>query len=766
MSDSSSNTRLSLRDALLRWTRDHTTGAVLAVVAIAIALLAQISLIGGWHLGMAEPRIQIAPVNASVANLPNEPEQLVYSFNGGQAVSATRTINIPTDRVLGVRLTLNQIPAATRLNLGWVGTRDRRRPTNLSVSLPPSAEPRTLDIPLRGHSEWRDNVTQFAILFAAPAGASPITLSKAEWIVATPVSAVAHTLRRWTFADNIVPVESSFVRVLPFVAFVCLAAVLVFAALAWFRRDAPDRKRNGLIGALWVLLGISTLLALFATSKIHLSMASGVSLLVAAAFAAALFGPRSKALSTLMGGYAIDACAALLAAAAVAMGGWQFAWVPVVILFALLARRFPSSVSSVRALLFWLPLLAIGGVTQATAAQRLTLPDVALRDPSNALASLALLSAPFIAALCAFVLCVFFLPSSARKSRDKFAALVSWFVFLGTLATIAMVSPKSAGALNALWWLPLAVCLTAWLLPALQSRVANSAIAPSTHEKTEADLSVVVRQLFDGAAESFEAAIADGRTANALAPLNRMREIAPASLRTRTAELNYALRGTRLETAAAAYRALLEQPKDTLNASAPQANELVLAYANRTGDLQTIIDRLTGETLNQDHARLLARAVLLAAPADQVEPARLRAIEILRSIAKPNNLAHEIAELHLLGDEWQQAQYALAESDFTPQSLPGQIYVARLGILATNGSQTYVDQIQKFATWNSELELAHLAMGEMMHRDGKLRAARARLSLVGKTDITLWAAERRLLNIDAQLKAQDVSADTETAAKP
>lgn len=754
MSDFSPPTPLSLRDALFRWTRDHTVGALLAALAVVIVAIAQISLIGGWHLGFEDRRIPVAPINAMVATVPNEPEQLIYSFNGGSAVSATRTINIATDQVLGVRLTLNQIPASTRLNLGWVGTRDRRRPTNLTVSLPPSAEGRTIDIPLRGHNEWRDNVTQFAILFVAPAGTAPITLSRAEWIVATPANSIGHTLRRWTFADNIISVESSFVRVLPFVAFVSLAALLVYSALGWIRRDAPDRKRASLIGAMVLLLGFSALFAAIAISKTQISVASGISLVAAMAFATALFGARSARFTALLSGYAIDAGAALLAAAAVVLGGWQYAWVPVAVLLALIARRFPGAVTPLRATLFWLPLLAIGGVTQAIAAQRLSLPDIALRDPSSTLASLTLFSAPFLAALCAFALCVFFLPQVARQARSKSAALVSWFALLGTLASIAVVIPKSTAVLNPLWWLPLAVCLTAWLLPSLATPVASAAVAAPAHEKTEADLSAVVKQLFDGAAESFEAAITEGRTANALAPLNRMREIAPGSLRTRTAELSYALRGTNLESAANSYRTLLAQPKDALAASVPQAHELLLAYANRTGDLRTIIDLLDGKADNEAHARLLARAVLLSAPQDEVEAARVSAIEILRSIAKPNNLAHEIAELHLLGDEWQKAQYALAESGFTPQSLPGQIYVARLGLIATQGSQTYVDQIQKLATWNSELELAHLAMGELLYRQGKLSGARARLALVGKNDITLWAAQRRLLDVDAELKAQ------------
>lgn len=765
MSDPSSHTPLSLRDAIFRWSRDHTLGAVLAVFAIMIAAVAQISLVGGWHFGMEERKIPVAPFNAMVTAVPNEPDQLTYSFNGGPAVSATRTINIATDRVLGVRLTLNQIPASTRINLGWVGTRDRRRPTNLTVALPPSDGVRTIDIPLRGHNEWRDNVTQFAILFVAPAGTPPITLSHAEWTDATPATSIAHTLRRWSFADNIISVESSFVRVLPLIAFVSLAALLAYCALAWIRRDAPDRKRAGLVGALWTLLGFSAIFAVLAAPKLQLSAASGASLLAANAFAVALFGPRSQRLSKLFAGYAIDIGAIALAAAAVVVGGWQFAWGALAIAFALVARRFPMPVARLRATLFWLPLLALGGVTQATAAQRLSLPDIALRDPSNTLASLAVVSAPFLAALCAFVLCVFFLPQSARQARGTSAGLTSWFALLGTLASVAVVASRSTGSLNSLWWLPLAVCLTAWLLPALEARVASSAVAEPAHEKTEADLSAVVKQLFDGAAESFETAIAEGRTANALAPLNRMREIAPGSLRTRTAELNYALRGTKLETAAHAYRTLLSQPKELLATSVPQAHEFLLAYANRTGDLQTIIERLDREADNEAHARLLARAILLSASHEERESARLRAIEILRSIVKPNNLAHEIAELHLLGGEWQEAQRALAESSFTPQSLPGQIYVARLGLIATQGAQNYVEQIQKLATWNSDLELAQLAMGELLHREGKLGGARARLALVGKTDITLWAAQRRLLDIVAELKAKDAPNAIDAAAK-
>jgi hypothetical protein len=153
---------------------------------------------------------------------------------------------------------------------------------------------------------------------------------------------------------------------------------------------------------------------------------------------------------------------------------------------------------------------------------------------------------------------------------------------------------------------------------------------------------------------------------------------------------------------------------------------------------------------------MVARAQLLSADLAHRESARTAALATLESFPKPNSLPHEIAELHLLNDDWQAAQRALVDSQITPQSISGQVYVARLGYRAT-GQPSYADQIQKLATWNNTLGIAQLAMGELLMTQGNAQGARARFLLARKLDASLWSAERRIRDIDAMSTAENES---------
>jgi hypothetical protein len=752
MPDLSQPAALDFRDVFFRWTRVHTIGAIVASVAFVVTLLFQIAFLSGWHLPLADSKIPLEAKNSSVT-VSKGGEALAYSFVGPPAVSATSAINVHTDAVLGVTLDFDRIPEQTTLTLGWVGFRDRRKPTNLAIKLIPSATPQTIYVPLRGHSEWRDSATQFAVVLVARPGAPTITLSNVEFVSATPSGALAHAWQRWFGASAFAKSTTVAERTVPLAALVAIAGLLAFGFIAWRRRDDGVARRDGIVGALVALIVLSAALSGFAYRAFRVDEAAAVWLLASAAIAVALFASRLSMPKRVSRLYGVEIMTLALATASVVLGGWPFSWVVFAVIVALIAQHLPSAFARAQPILFFAPVIAIGAFAQAAYAKRIDIAGTSLRDPSIVLANLIEQSGATAAIAAVLLLATFFLNRSQRIARNDSVGIVLWLVVLGIIATL-VVSPAqrsfdySAGAAWIL--LPILIATIAWLLPSFLAPVTSSVASDSANAKTEQDLSQIVRQLFDGASASFDAAINSSRLASALAPLNRMREIAPMSFITKTAELNYALRGTNLDQARDAYETLKHVPAGTLSSA---AQSFVLAYANRINDYDEVVARANAQPPNEDAARLSARAQLLRATPNDTETARLAAIETLRACPKPNNLAHEIAELHLLNDEWQAAQAALAESSIEPQSLPGQVYVARLGFVASGHAAQYVEQIQKLATWNGTLGVAQGAMGETLLAEGNLIGARARFKLAHEADLTLWAFERRVKDVDLQLEA-------------
>jgi hypothetical protein len=754
MPDPSASDTSSVRELLLRWTRAHTWGAIVAVLALVLMAIVQIAAFSAWRMGLADRNIPVAPVNAAVVVDEKNRDALVFSFVGIPAVSATKSINVNTDRVLGVSLSFDRIPEQTKLTLGWVGTRDRRKPSNLAVPLAASKEATSVYVPLRGHSEWRDSITQFAVMLASRPGSEAVTLSRIEFVDATPSSALSHASKRWFASPSFTKPPGSAERVIPLSALLAIAAAIAFGAIAWRRRNDALAWRDASFGALAAFALVALLLSAFRPEAFSLNAASVPWLLSAAAISFALFGQRFAKRARFELPSIAEIASILCAIGSLWFGHWPFAWVAITVVVALLAHRFLATFPYAKASLFFAPLLALGGFAQAIAAKQIVVADTALRDPSSLLANLIEQSGAVASTAIVLLLALLFSHASRRGKRDSVAAIALWFATLGTIACLIVLPADrileiSTGAIWIL--LPIVVAVFAWVMPSFLAPVGATTIAAVANNKTEHDLSDVVRQLFDGAAESFTQAIRGERPASAFAPLNRMKEIAPASFITRAAELNFALLGTNLVSVHDAYLALKTAPESALDDA---QKSLVLAYANRTNDFDEVVARTRALPPTEHSLRLFARASVLRASESELEAARLAAIEALSSCPTPNNLAHEIAELHLLARDWEAARNALAGSSIALDSPAGQVYVSRLGFVATNGQRSYVEQIQRHATWNSTLAVAQVAMGELLLAEGNLPGARARFKLAKDGDITLWVAERRIKDIDAQLAKQ------------
>jgi hypothetical protein len=744
---SASPTLPALRGLFLRWTRDHSFGVAIALVSFAIVWMLQVSILSGWHFALPSPAVPFAPVSSAVA-ADSKANTLTYSFVGAPAVSATRTINVPTDSVLALDVTLDRVPQRTMLTLGWVGTRDRRKPSNLAVSLMPSETEQSIRVMLRGHSHWRDSITQMALVLAAPNGSAPITLSRAEFVSATPGAATSVAFSSWFDAPTQVRSASVSTRTLPLAALVALAALIGFAAIARFKRNAPQKRRDALIGATVALIACTLAFAAFAKHAWSINLTALAWLFASLAIIVSVFDvvpPKVRAIKTPV---PISIIVALtLAIVAVALGGWTLSWAIAVVLWSFLARRFQSIATKLRPSVFFLPALTIGALVQAANAKHVELPQRLLADPSSALGN-AIHAATALPAIAAILLLVhtFWPRNNESRAYDDNVGVTLWLTLTGSLVAYIWSATLPNSPIGFAWvLLPTLLALLAWLSPRFLAPVSETADALQTSAKgkTEADLSAVVRQLFDGASQSFDAALRSDNAATALAPLKRMREIAGASGITYGAELRYALARGHAREGLAAYDALKSQDRRT---HSDTTREALIDYAHRTDDFEYL--RALVETLeaSERKSRLLAYCRVLGSPSD--DAVRIDdALWLLDDAPKPNTLALERVELHLLKDDWQAAQRALAESPVTPQSAQGQTYVARLGMRAS-GIAAYADQVQKLVTWNNKSALAQTAMGELLLSQQNLPGARARFALALAIEPQLWPLKVRIKQID------------------
>lgn len=704
-------------------------------------------MLSAWNWSTPSSRIVLAPMNASVsADAANN--TLTYSFVGAPAVSASKTINVATDSVLAVDVALDRVPPQTTLTLGWVGTRDRRKPSNLAVSLPPSDTPQTVRVLLRGHSHWRDNITQVALVLLSRPGNPPITLSDVRWVSATPADASFVAWKEWFASPQQLKAPVVSQRVLPLALLFGIAALIAVLAITWLKRNDPPARRDALIGVGVAFVVTAIGMSAFSQNAWVVNLATLPWMLGAAAVYFSLHTPASMTRLVVRTFTMADLAAVAFGAIAVLVGGIGFAWVALVVAWALGARHFQFAAAKAASLVFFLPALAIGAAVQAAHAKQFEFPAALIADPSSPVA-MALHAA---AALPALFIVMFLMhwawPRTIDTSRRDPAAIAVWLTALGTFAgfwwALAQSKPAAVGVVWVL--LPLLVAVVGWLVPKLLSPlVAANSVATMT-EKSEVDLSSVVRQLFDGAAASFEGALASEHSGTALAPLKRMREIAPASATTHAAELRYALIHGETAHTRNAYARLRKAPNVAVNLGALQA---LLNYADRHDDFDVLRERASQLDDVERKTYYFAYAELLRADDDNGPLAALAALAEFTKNDAVAVQAHSraVVELHFLNDDWRAAQAALPSTGIALQSILGEAYVARLGLRATH-SAGYAEKIQKLVTWQNTMGAAHAAMGELLLTQGNPSGAKARFLLAVKLDAALWPLKWRVQQIE------------------
>jgi hypothetical protein len=743
------------------WSQKHWHGVAFATATVLLALLAQITLLSGWHLGAPLSTLALNPVNAGVKK--NTDGALVYAFPGTASVAATSSISAGTDQILALTVNVNRVPDQTVMTVGWVSTRDLKRPPSLLVRLPPTNLPKSYTVLLRGHPQWQDNATQMAVALSAPANSGAVTITSVDVIPATPFSSIALAARYWFGEKTILSPTTSAQRILPLTAWFVLACCAAFALIILRSRGVPTDRAHMVVGAAIAFMLIALFSALIAPDAFTLSR-SALSW-IAASLAICMCASPWHAITAQMPDdipktvkariqqydFAIAASLALaMSMLAIALGGWSMSWIAAVVLILLVDRRFPEMSKRFLPLLFFAPIVFTGVMLQGSLPWLWPELRASLVDPSATFAGIANRSAGVTAFLIGAFVANRAWPSAFDSQRySRVAGVAAWYVLLSTVLILAMplTAQRLAAGTGAAWVaLPLVACVALFVMPAFKTRTAHDAVA-TTYQKTENDLSNIVRSMFDGALGSFNQAISSERSGTALAPLMRMREIAPASLITHAANLRYSLTSNDLNRATESYAILKSSAIESLPDDAATA---IVKYAHNTSDYATVLSHAPTLEQSATHTRILAHAQLIGALDADAEAGRQAALTTLRAFPDQSEFAREITELHLLVDEWQLAQQALALSGIDIASLPGQTYVARLGMRATS-PHPYADTTQKNAMWHPDLGILQAAMGDLLRLQGNANGARARYLLAVKIDASLWVLQPLIKKLESQM---------------
>ncbi|TAG04666.1 MAG: hypothetical protein EAZ37_17030 [Burkholderiales bacterium] len=740
--------KLAWQSAFTTWSRARTLGALIATAALLLALCAQITLLSGWHLGQRVDKLALTVGNSVVVAASGDTR---FEFFGQPAVAVT-VVNLETKQINGLALSFDQIPPNTTLTLGWLSTDDLKRPVNIVVPLPTSPTPVTHQVLLRGHPQWRGSATRIALALGAPAASPAVTMTAPRIVSATPIAATALAAASWS-GDAPLAASSVAERVLPLALWLSLAGVAAMLLIRWVARGNVSQRAEAIVGATVVLLAAAAIALVFSPFARQLTLASWGWILASLAIittapALRTVGPIAESIahwSERRKDITFAAATIVFALVAVLWGGLALAWIIPVVLILLGSQRFPRQTSRLIPLLFVAPALLVAAIAQRFIGAPINAD--AIVDPSADFATM-LARAVVVPALVATLFAARQAWPSARGAvrRNAAAGLAAWIALLGLVAACAVpsVSRSAIVGVGALWIvLPVACCVALYAWPAFTSQASGEEVVVESL-KTEADLSNVVRSLFDGAASSFDHALSEGNTSSALAPMKRMQEIAPASLITHTAKLRYALASKTLAAGAAPYALLNAQPAQSLS---PTQRAALVQYAHLTGDYDSVVRLAPMLDATIDTTRKLAHAQLFSGNTLQ---SATESIATLSAHAERATFAREIAELHLLRDDWRAAQLALAESGIELESLAGVTYVNRLALRATDPA-AYEKKINDTAMWHPDLGIAQAAVAELLQLRGNLAGARARLLLAIKLDGGLWPIAMRLADIERAL---------------
>ncbi|MBL8309825.1 MAG: hypothetical protein JNL19_05330 [Burkholderiales bacterium] len=726
--------------------------------ATVLALMIQISLLGAWGLGGRLRAVDLVPVRGVEAIKGANGTAFAFDASRGPAVAQARHLDALAKDILGFTMHAEAAADPIQLALGWRVAEDFRNATTASVRLPAGAVTRDVVVQTTGHLRWRGNLSQLAFAVepsARPARAVPpsgnigdgvLRLGPIEAIPANPAGAMQLLGAAWFGNErNYTRLDDTVVRVLPlaiWLAFIAIVSALALWSVARLSKMAPAARASA-FRALAVSVSLLCVALTLAGNHwpglappIWAGLLLALALIVLAPpgrWVAALPAALQAALRSPLR-WAVVALLALL-------GAWLAPVVAVVALLPALtialAQRWPTQVPVASALLALTPALWLAATAQGIVA---ALPALApLTDPTRGLLAVAGSASGLPGVALGLVALHQFWPAPASAaSWSRGAAAATLWAVVG--ATVVLATPRLAllsgesSALIALW-LPALACLLLAIQPRLDA-VAESMAETRVDEraKREDDLSADALSLLDSHAERVHAALGRNELGTARMALQKMTELASAARATHFARLRVALAENDLDTATAAGDRLFASPALTT-----AHYDALLELAHQTGRQPQVVELAPLAAASPGNRRALALAHLLLGD-------RARAVATLSDADPPAQFARDLAELHLLADDWQAAQQSLVHSGVSLKEPLGESYIARLGLRAS-GPAAFSDAIGKLALWHPQLGGAHAAMAELLLAQGNVDGGRARLLLAMKLDPALWALRARLASL-------------------
>ena len=739
---------------------------VVAVAAVAlstlIAFVVQLGLLGALRLGAVNTPLSLeAAANSRVATV-GDVTGLRFDPSRAPAIAQAKSLTLSANNALAVIIHSEDVTSNLRLTFGWLSTQDIRRPATATATLAAIGDAQQSILLLTGHPNWRDTVTQVALVFenASNANVQPSAfVGRTELLPANPVGGARLLATAWFQRDgNVITPSESPNRLLPlalWIALICVSSVLMVALLL---RKKTEQRADALRACAGALALGALLLTVLAnrwpgwTVPLGGGVAAAVALLLldrTLSFGLPLTSVQRAALAMLAAGVAV-LLAPLIAAVAV---------IPGLLLWS--AQRGQTAGQTTRAqpdkwlriggLAVLIPALLIAAVAQGLIPTLSLLNPLA--DPTKTLASVAT-SAGALPGLALGMLAMHQLWPAPAQSRQWSTAAVAACVWALAAAILVLAIPKVAilatgGSTFIALFFPAFACLALAIIPKLQS------VARSVHEtivvevKSEADLSAQALTLLDSHAERVAATLSRREFGAARAALAQMERIASAAHATALARLRVALVENDFDRADTAAAQL--QSHDALSVN---DHDALLELAHRRNLHPRVIELAPGASQREGNLRALAIAQLLT---DGPMPA----LQTLSAWPNERTFAREIAELHLINDDLRSAQQALVNTGIAMADPTGQAYIARLG-MRVQGPETHAIAINRIATWHPQLAVAQAAQGELLLQQGNASGARARFILAMKLEAVMWPLQYQLQRIDA---AATLNAASETSVQ-
>ena len=723
---------------------------VAAIAAIALSTLAafivQLGMLGALGFGNINTELAFAGTSNSRVATVGDTTGLRFEPARGPAVAQAKSLRLATSDALAVIIHTQDVTTNLRLTLGWLSTRDLRRPVTATVQLAAHTDPQQSVLLLAGHPRWRETVTQVAFVLENDTStnvAPNAFVSHTELMPANPIGGARLLAAAWFQRDgNILTPAESANRLLPIALWLALICASSLCAVALLFRKKPDPRAEALRVCASALAVGAILVTVLANRWPGWTVPLGGG--VAAALALMLLD-RTIALPLLpLTTWQRVAVAALVAGISVQLTPIvaSVALMPGVMLL-LSQRRQPSAPQPdqwLRAagLVALIPALVLAAVAQGLIpAPSLLRP---LADPTASLASVAT-SAGGLPGLALGMLTLHQLWPAPVQSPRWSSGAVAAAVWALTGAVAVLAIPKIAvlaggGSTFIAIFFPLLVCLGLAVWPKLQTVARSVDETIVVEAKSEADLSTQALTLLESHAERVAVTLSRREIGAARSALAQMERIASAAHATALARLRVALVEGDLNSAESAATQL-----ENSGALTTVDHDALLELAHRTNQQTRVIALAPIASTTEGNVRALSIAQLLThGPA--------LALQTLTAWPNEHTFARELAELHLLNDDLPATQKALFNSDIAMTDAAGQAYIARLGMRA-QGPEVHANSINSIATWHPQIAVAQAAHGELLLRQGNLSGARARFLLALKLDPVMWPLRYQLQRIDA-----------------